>query len=295
MNTITHYSSIQPIRNKLNSFIRSILHRELTGFFILTFAITWGIGAFAIFFPERFRSLFGELSDTHPLYYIAVAAPTLSASFLALAMEGWHGLGDLFRRLVRWNFGFRWYALVLIGLPLLGWLITRFTGSHPLKDISTPALLLMLLINLLVTGPLGEELGWRGYALPRLLGRFSPFKASLILGILWGVWHLPSFFVSAMVQARLSLPLFLLNAICLSFLASWLFMNTGGSVLITILLHYMANFCVSVLGVPIPAFTLLLLAAASVVVAFDNRVAWFWEPSLLETRFANEKRKAVLP
>jgi uncharacterized protein len=277
--------------NKLTSWIK---RHQIVVFFILTFAITWGIGAFAIFFPVQFRALFGEISDTHPLYYIAVAAPTISASILALALEGWHGLGDLYRRIVRWRFGIQWYALVLVGLPLFGWLVTRLTGSHPLKDFSTPALLLALLFNLLVTGPLGEELGWRGYALPRLLQRFSPFKASLILGLIWGIWHLPSFYVSAMVQARLSLPLFLLNALCLSFLASWLFMNTGGSVLITVLLHYMVNFCVSVLGVPLPAFTALMLAAVIAVVTLDKRVGWFWEPSILDAKFIRNKRKEAV-
>ena len=277
--------------NKLINWFREL---QVIVFFIITFAITWSIGAFAIFLPVQFRSLFGEISDTHPLYYIAVAAPTISASILALAVEGWHGLGDLFKRLLRWRFGVHWYILVLFGLPLLGWLITLFTGSHPLKDVSSPALLLALLFNLLVTGPLGEELGWRGFALPRLLDRFSPFRASLILGIIWGIWHLPSFFVSTMVQSGLSLPLFLLNAVCLSFLASWLFMNTGGSVLITILLHYMANFCVSVLGVPVPAFTLLMLAAAIAAVALDKRVAWYWEPSKIDARFQSAKRREVI-
>jgi membrane protease YdiL (CAAX protease family) len=279
--------------NTLKKTLPWTRRHQLAVFFILAFAITWGIGAFAIFLPAQFRILFGELSDTHPLYYVAVAAPTISATTLALVLEGRSGLVRLYTRLVRWRFGMQWYALVLIGLPVLGWLVTRFTGSSPLKDTSTPTLLLMLLVNLLITGPLGEELGWRGYALPRLLKRFSPFRTSLILGIIWGIWHLPSFYISAMVQARLSLPLFLLNAVCLSFLASWLFMNTGGSVLITILLHYIANFCVSVLGVPIPAFTLLMLLAVVVVVVLDNRVAWFWTPPSLETRFDNEKREKV--
>jgi membrane protease YdiL (CAAX protease family) len=278
----------------MNTFLDWIKVHRLTAFFVLTFTITWGIGAFAIFLPEQFRNLFGELSDTHPFYYIAVAAPTITASILALTLEGRHGLGDLYRRIVRWRFGIQWYGLVLIGLPVLGWLVTRITGSHPLKDISTPALLLALLFNLLITGPLGEELGWRGFALPRLLKRFSPFTASLILGFIWGIWHLPSFYVSAMVQADLSLPLFLLNAVCLSFLASWLFMNTGGSVLITVLLHYMVNFCVSVLGVPLPAFTALMLVAVISVVALDRRVAWFWEPSDSDARFISPNRKEVV-
>jgi uncharacterized protein len=271
-----------------------IKKHQLAAFFILTFAITWGIGAFAIFFPTLFRDLFGELSDTHPLYYVAVAAPTISATLLALALGGRSGLGDLYKRLIRWRFRIQWYALVLIGLPVLGWIVTWITGSTPLKDTSTPALLLVLLFNLLVSGPLCEEPGWRGFALPRLLKCYSPYKASLVLGILWGIWHLPSFAVSAMVQSGLNLPLFLLSAICLSFLASWFFMNTGGSVLITVLLHYMANFCVSVLGVPILAFTGILLAAVIFVIALDKRVGWFWEPSILEARFMTGKRKEAV-
>jgi uncharacterized protein len=271
-----------------------IKKHQLATFFILTFAITWGIGAFAIFLPAVFRNLLGEISDTHPLYYMAVAAPTISATILTLALGGQSGLGDLYKRLVRWRFGIQWYALVLIGLPVLGWIVTRFTGSNPLKDASTPALLIALLFNLLISGPLCEELGWRGFALPRLLKCCSPFKASLVLGILWGIWHLPSFAVSAMVQSGLSLPLFLLSAVCLSFLASWLFMNTGGSVLITVLLHYMANFCASVLGVPMLAFTGILLATVILVVGLDKRVSWFWEPSTLEARFLSGKRKEAV-
>src|SRR5512136_2005708 len=131
----------------MNKFLNWIEVHRLTAYFVLTFAITWGIGALAIFLPVQFRSLFGETSDTHPLYYVAVAAPTISAILLALAWEGWHGLGDLFKRLIRWRFSIQWYALVLVGLPLLGWLITLVAGSHPLKDVSSPALILALLFN----------------------------------------------------------------------------------------------------------------------------------------------------
>jgi membrane protease YdiL (CAAX protease family) len=266
---------------KLTDWIKC---HQIAAFFIITFMITWGIGGFAIFLPEQFRAIFGEISDKHPLYYIAVASPTISASILTLGLEGWQGLGHLFKRLIRWRFAIHWYVLVILGLPLSSWLITLLTGSHPLKDISSPVLLFTFLLNLLITGPLGEELGWRGYALPRLLAWLSPFTAALILGIIWGVWHLPSFYVSAMVQFGVSIPLFLLNAICLSFLACWFFIKTGGSVLITVLLHYFANFCLSVLGVPTLAFTMLTLAAALAMVALDKRFAWFKKPILLENR-----------
>jgi len=247
----------------------------LVPFFILTFAITWGLGAFAIFFPGQFQALFGELTGSSPLFILAVAAPTISATILTLAREGWSGLGALYARLIRWRFGLQWYVLVLIGIPVLGWLTSRVAGPDPQYDLSTPALIFSALLNLLITGPLGEELGWRGFALPRLLKRFSPFTASLILGAIWGVWHLPAFFVSTLVQSGIFLPIFLFGALCTSMLATWTFQRTGGSVLITVLLHYMFNFSLSVLGAPFPALTLVMLVPAILVVALDKSVGWF--------------------
>ena len=77
-----------------------IKRHQIVAFFIITFAITWGIGAFAILLPTQFKNLLGELSETHPFYYIAVAAPTISATILALALGGLSGLGTLYRRLI---------------------------------------------------------------------------------------------------------------------------------------------------------------------------------------------------
>ncbi|MGE5249784.1 MAG: CPBP family intramembrane glutamic endopeptidase [Bacteroidota bacterium] len=244
-------------------------------FFVLTFAITWGIGAFAIFLPRQLEALFGKLTDSSPLYYVAVAAPTISATILAFARGGWPGLYELYARLVRWRFGLRWYALVLIGIPALGWLASWVTGLHPQKDAGTPAQFLWPLLYLLITGPLGEELGWRGFALPRLLKRFHPFAASLILGAIWGVWHLPTFFVGGTVQSGMSLPLFLLFCLSTSVLVTWLFQHAGGSVLITVLFHYMVNFTGTILGVPLSALGSVMLTAAILVIALDKKFGWF--------------------
>ncbi len=244
--------------------------KPLVSFFLCTFVITWGIAAWAMLFPEQFAAVFGPLTGFSPIYYTAVAAPTISATILTLVGDGWAGLGALYRRLVRWRFGIRWYALVLVGFPVVGWLTIQFAGSDVKFDYSSPALLLGMLLSLLISGPLGEELGWRGYALPRLLARFRPLPASLILGAIWGVWHLPSFFLSGLVQAQLSLGLFLLAALGMSVLVTWLFCHTGESVLIAVLFHYMVNFGFSILGVPVPALTLVVLVAAGLVVVLDR-------------------------
>jgi len=248
---------------------------SLIPFFLLTFLITWGLGAFAIFLPAQFQALLGELTDTSPVYFLAVAAPTISATILAFAQDGWNGMGSLYARLIRWRFGFKWYVLVLFGIPVFGWVAAQITGASPLKSTDTPAEFLLLLFYILVTGPLCEELGWRGYALPRLLKHFSPFVASLILGVIWGVWHLPSFFVGGTVQAALSLPFFLLNAIFLSIFVTWVFLHTDGSVLITVLVHYTVNICAAVIGVTLPTLCALLLTASVLVLMLDKQFGWF--------------------
>jgi len=256
---------------------KSIIQQRdpLIPFFILTFFITWGIGALAIFMPSQFQALVGELTDTSPMYFLAITAPSISATILTLARDGRKGPKVLFGRLVRWRFGLKWYALVLVGVPAVGWVAARVTGASPLKDARTTPEFLWLLFYLLITGPLCEELGWRGFALPRLLSRYSPFTASLILGVIWGVWHLPSFFVSGMVQNGMSLVIFVLYTPCLSILMTWVFQHTHGSVLSAVMIHYMVNFCATILGLTLPILGIILLMGSILVLVFDKQIDWF--------------------
>jgi uncharacterized protein len=248
----------------------------LTPFFLLTFLLTWGLGALAIFLPSQFQALFGELTDTSPMYFLAIAAPTISATLLTFARGGWTGLGSLYGRLVRWRFGLKWYALVLLGIPAVGWIAARVTGASPLKEANTTTEFLWLLFYILVTGPLCEELGWRGFALPCLLKRFSPFTASLILGVIWGVWHLPSFFVGGMEQNGMSIPIFLVNALLLSLFVTWIFQHTGGSVLSAVFIHFSVNFCATIIGVTLPMLGIMLLTGTIFVLVFDKQFGWFY-------------------
>lgn len=251
-------------------------HKDLlVPFFIIAFLITWGVGAFAILLPVQFDALVGELTDTSPVYFLAVAAPTISATILTFGRDGLQGLKSLYGRLIRWRFGIKWYALVLFGIPAVGWIAARITGASSLKEANSPAEFIWLLLYVLVTGPLCEELGWRGFALPRLLKRFSPFTASLILGVLWGVWHLPSFFIGGMVQVGMSILLFLLNAVFLSIFVTWVFQHTNGSVLSTVLIHFTVNICASIIGVTLPTICTLLLTAAILIITLDKEMNWF--------------------
>ena len=108
-------------------------------------------------------------------------------------------------------------------------------------------------------------MGWRGFALPRLLRRFNPFIASLLLGAVWGIWHLPSFFVSGLPQAGLQIPVFLLGALALSVTATWIVVHARGSVFLSVLLHFSANFTLTVLAVPLLPFSVFLAALSLVL------------------------------
>lgn len=251
---------------------------QVTSYFIITYAITWGIGLVAILFPEQFKQIFGELNYFNPVAIIAIAAPTISATILAWAWEGRPGLKALYARFTQWRFGIQWYAFILIGIPFLGWLSTLVMSATPVFVITSPLMAVSVFLNLLYTGPLGEELGWRGYALPRLLKQTSPLVASLILGFFWGVWHLPSFFISSTVQSGLSLPMFLVFSLGTSTLMTWIFQHTGGSVLAAVLFHYTINISFSIIGAPMLAFGAVLMVLAVLVVLLDKKSGWFRKP-----------------
>jgi membrane protease YdiL (CAAX protease family) len=247
---------------------------SLLAFFALTFAITWGLALLLVLFPATIKAWFGAVSVSNPLFILAVAGPSMAASILTLHRAGWLGLLELYRRLIQWRFGVQWYALLLLGTPLVVFCISRVAGTKVIYDLSTPTLLMLHLLNELILGPLGEELGWRGFALPRLLERYSPFKASLLLGIIWGAWHLPSFFVAGLPQSQLAIPMFMLGALCLSMLATWIFLHTGHSVLATVLFHFAVNSSMNIFGVSNAAFVPVAALAAVLVVNLDHHLAW---------------------
>jgi len=96
------------------------------------------------------------------------------------------------------------------------------------------------MLFLFLTGPLGEELGWRGFLLPRLLQKTSAARASVILGVIWGLWHLPLYYKS-WEAIPWKAPNFLLGVICFSVLLAALYLGTGGNLLLCIIMHWMFN------------------------------------------------------
>jgi membrane protease YdiL (CAAX protease family) len=197
----------------------------LVAYFVLAYALTWWV------YPLlRFNPLIGLLG---------LFGPALAAIIVTAATEGRPGVRALLGRIVHWRVPVPWY-LIAIGLPTLLSVL-----AAALSAWLGPAVLevgqLTVLDFVLVVLVLGEELGWRGYALPRLMERFSPLVASLILGVLWALWHLPTFFIAGTPQYRQPVVAFLIMTTAYSILMTWVFLRTGGSVLIATLFHGAIN------------------------------------------------------
>jgi membrane protease YdiL (CAAX protease family) len=179
----------------------------------------------------------------------ALAGPTFAAVIVIAALEGRAGLGRFFKRYVQWRAGIVWWLIVLFGILIaltvvaaiiLGLsVLTEFIRNIPLI---LPTYLASLLV-LVILGPLWEEPGWRGFALPRLQTRYGPLVGTLILGLIWAVWHLPGYLGGWMAVSFASL---LVYCVGFSILATWIYNNTRGSILLMILLHASSNAAISV-------------------------------------------------
>jgi len=181
-----------------------------------------------------------ELIDT-----IGALSPLLAAIGVTAYESGGTGVRALLRQALRWRARPIWYAVALGGPLLLAFACLGLylaTGGTLPTEVPLPLpLWLILPIYLLFVGlfagGLDEELGWRGYALPRLQGRYGALAASLILGVIWAFWHLPNWFLADSNQAAISFPIFVVGAVALSVILTWLYNSTGGSLLLVILAH----------------------------------------------------------
>src|SRR5215208_1009215 len=168
--------------------------------------------------------------------------PFLAAFVMTGVTEGRAGVGRFLRRFVLWRVGLGWYLFVLVGVPailvlsviVLPGALASFQGLATLA----PLPLLFLAVYAFLLGPLGEEPGWRGFALPRLQSLHGPLVGSLILGVLWGLWHLPLFFTPWNTLTTFNVVMFVLATTCLAIMYTWVFNNTKGSLLIAILIHW---------------------------------------------------------
>jgi membrane protease YdiL (CAAX protease family) len=211
----------------MNALITTIRHQPLATYFILAYALSWTMVALIPFsFVFALLALFG---------------PTLAAVLVTGFSEGRTGVGKLLRRVVLWQVGTVRYA-VAVCLPLvvavgaLG-VQSLVAGTPFAASTGTPIGLMAVLAILMV----GEEIGWRGFALPHLQERYNGLTASLILGALWAGWHLANGTIPGLQAYWTGFPAFLIFVVAQTILFTWLSNHSHGSVLLAWIFHAAIN------------------------------------------------------
>jgi uncharacterized protein len=196
----------------------------------------------------------GLLSFSSPLPLVVTGGlgtftgPALAAFIMTGLTEGRAGIRRLLGRIVLWRVGLGWYLFALLGLPVilaLGAIVVpgNLASFEPMDPLALLLAYLPFFVYpaLIIGGPLGEEPGWRGFALPRLQRRHGPLVGSLILGIIWTFWHVVPVWLASWTAAGMlnmyNLVLYLLFITSWTIVMTWIFNNTKGSVLMAILVH----------------------------------------------------------
>ncbi len=255
--------------------------RSLFPYLAITFGLAWSIFGLLILFPDQLASVFGELSTKNPLFFAMVYSPAIAAFTLVIRTGGLRGLGRFLSRLFLWRVHWGWYVFLLAGIPILYYGGAALKGNlfgAPLPFSNwyeiVPALAFML-----VLGPV-EEFGWRGFALPLLQQRYAPIWAGVILGVIWGAWHLPAFFLSGVPQSSWSFFPFFIGSIAVSIIVTPLFNASGGSILLPLLVHWQLNN--PIFPDAAPHDTILFVSAAIVVTIINRKTMFSREGAVTE-------------
>src|SRR5829696_8330521 len=208
----------------MSSLLSVARRHPIITFFVLTYAIGWGC---------------------IPFWTFQAGSPLLAALIVIPITQGVAGLKELGLRMIRWRVRWYWYV-VAIGLPLavvglvVGLNVALGASVPSLAGVGSVSTVLMMFAVRLVNpgdGPMGEEPGWRGVALPGLQSTLSPLVSTLILGVVVTVWHVPILFLEEGLLQPSIIVGFLLGSLAVTFWYTWLFNHTGGSVLMTIVSH----------------------------------------------------------
>ena len=223
----------------------------LLTFFLLAFGLSWifmitdALGSHAIL-PFRLPI---------PLLIVMGYMPTLAAVIVTWQIKGREGVRALFKKLLIARVGLGWYVFAIFGIAVMAVITVMLYntfGNGPVVPIlsknappfSGPLqMILTIVLMYLVVGLVnGEELAWRGFALPHLQSKYNALTSSVILGVIWALFHLPLFFTATgSSQAEMSFVSFLISTISITVLYTWMYNNTRGSVLMAYLFHASAN------------------------------------------------------
>lgn len=232
-----------------------MIRRPVLAFLLLAFSITWGLDALGYLVPL-------PLPLQVVTFEVAGAGPSLAGLIVVVVVSGRQGVRALIARMLRWRTGWRWWLLVVVVFPVV--LITAevaaFASSgRPFSTAAAWWLLPALFPLVVFLGPLQEEVGWRGFALPTLLAQTGWVRTGVLLGLAWALWHrAPSTWASITWDqplaptgaAGLVLGAFVPD-IALSVLMAWVFTRTGSGLLAGLGMHTAANFALFVPAAPV--------------------------------------------
>jgi uncharacterized protein len=246
----------------------------VTWFYILAFGISW-LGMISIVLSSRgiapFDSPYFQFLS---IFY--VVGPALAAAIVSQVAQGKTGVQTLLKGLIRWRVGLVWYILAVLSPMVL------FTVAQVVtKLLSLPVTIAVPQVNLSPYVIFGfgvsffantcEEIGWRGFALPRLQKRYNALLATLIVGILWGLWHFPLVFLAGPMSEY---PfLWFISIVTDAFMYTWIYNSTKGSILLVALFHGSLNiFGAFITGVSPVAYALLNCVVAIALIAVLGKV-----------------------
>lgn len=236
-----------PMTNPQNSWIR---RHPTMSFFVLTFTLSW-MGALAVAAPSLLHGRMPGKIDGILMFPAMILGPCLSSILLTWRLYGKAGLRDLGSRLIRTPSPAAWVGALLIPPILI--LSVLWTLEHLVAPVFAPNLFLIGILFGLPAGLL-EEVGWSGFAFPHMERAASPFRASLLLGLLWALWHLPvvDHLGTATPHGDAWLFYFLTFAVAMTamrVLIGWMYMNTQ-SVLLAQLMHISSTGSLVMLSAP---------------------------------------------
>ena len=220
-----------------------IKRAQLPLFFLLCLIISW-----IVWIPQALTKL--NSTETHatggsPLNILAVWAPAISAILLSRLVEGKSGPQMLLQSLRHWHVNNRWYLFAIL-YPATIWLLARaidhlfgrpFEFMPPILSYFPVDQSCMVVVALVFAFPnaLGEEIGWRGFALPRLQAKYNALTASVLLGLFWAVWHIPMWIAND--RTGFDLLRSMLTIIAYTIIFTWVYNSTSGSLLLSWLFH----------------------------------------------------------
>ena len=215
--------------------------RALWPFLAGAFGLAWGIFALFALFPGPITALLGAPSAGHPLFLLAVWAPAIAALAIVRRHGGPEGVPRFLSRLLLWRMPPVWWAALILGVPALYMAGASAAGRPFLAPADSSGALLAAMALMAILGPV-EELGWRGLMLPVLQRRMAPVWAGLVTGVVWGLWHLPAFFLGGTPQSGWDFTPFFAGAIGASLIVTAMVNAARGSLLVAMLFHYSLNF-----------------------------------------------------